>query len=166
MTVSAIVAVSENGYIGKENQIPWHLPKDLQYFKKTTLGHPVIMGKKSFLSMGKPLPGRQNIVITRDTTMYHSGCDVVHSIPDALLTAYQSQASECFIIGGGEIYSQTIQFWDKLYLTRVHANIEGDVSFPELNADEWQEISSHFIEKDEKNTFDMTFIVYERLKHT
>ncbi|MEZ4909626.1 MAG: dihydrofolate reductase [Saprospiraceae bacterium] len=166
MVISAIVAVSLDGFIGKDNAIPWHLPADLAYFKRVTMGFPVIMGRNSFDSIGKPLPGRLNIIVTRNKQFFHSGCTVCHTIHEAIRIAHDSGAEECFIIGGGNIYLQTIDLWDKLYFTTIHANIEGDVRFPEIDFSLWAKVSSIDYQKDEKNIFDMTFATYEKYKQS
>lgn len=162
MIISAIVAVSANNVIGHNNQIPWYLPADLKYFKKTTQGHHIIMGRKSFESIGRPLPNRTNIVITRAPYYVASGCLVVHSIEEALEVAANNGEEEVFIIGGGEIYRQSWPYLDRIYLTSVETDVEGQVFFPEINADEWEEISAEPHLADEKNPFDYTFRVLVR----
>lgn len=163
MLVSAIVAAARNRVIGKDNQIPWYLSDDLKYFKRTTLGHHVIMGRKSFESIGRPLPKRTNVVITRDPFYVASGCLVARSLPEALGLAYDHGETEAFIIGGGEIYALSLPLLDKLYLTEVDATPEGDVFFPELNWEEWQLVSAASHPADEKNDYPYTFKVYERV---
>ncbi|MBK8554370.1 MAG: dihydrofolate reductase [Lewinellaceae bacterium] len=163
MLISAIVATAKNGVIGKDNQIPWYLPADLRYFKRITLDHCVIMGKKSFRSIGRPLPKRTNIVITRDPFFVADGIVVVHSIAEALEHAFQTGEEEAFIIGGGEIYRQTMDLWDRVYLTEVDLETEGDVHFPELEDAEWREMSREKHEPDEKNEYTYTFRVLERV---
>ncbi len=163
MLVSAIVAVSNNGVIGKNNDIPWYLSSDLKFFKRTTIGHHVIMGRKSFLSIGRPLPRRTNIVITRDPYFVASGCLVARSVEEALEMAHDNDENEAFIIGGGEIYQASLQYWDKLYYTEVHVDIpDGDVFFPEINWSEWELISSEAREAGEKDDHPFTFKLYER----
>ena len=162
MPVSAIVAVAQNNVIGKDNDIPWYLPADLKYFKRTTLHHHIIMGRKSFQSIGRPLPKRTNIVVTRDPFFIASNLVVTNAIEEALEFAHDSGEEEVFIIGGGQIYKQTQQYWDKVYLTQVHLEVEGDVFFPELDAKEWQLVSSEAHEPDEKNEYAYTFNVFER----
>lgn len=130
MIVSAIVAAAENNAIGRHNQIPWYLSEDLKYFKRTTLDHFVIMGRRSFESIGRPLPRRTNVIITRDPFYAVSGCLVARSVEEALTMALDAGETEAFIIGGGEIYRQSLPYWDKLYLTRVEAVVEGEVFFP------------------------------------
>lgn len=163
MIISAIVAVSKDGVIGRDNQIPWYLPEDLKYFKKVTLGHPVIMGRKSFVSIGRPLPKRTNIIVTRDPFYIVSGCIVVNTLEEALEWALKEGEDEIFIIGGGEIFEQSISYWDKLYLTEVDLFVpDGDVFFPEINPDEWALLSEEHHDADEKNEYAYTFKVFER----
>lgn len=163
MIVSAIVAVSNNGVIGKDNQIPWYLPADLAYFKRITLGHHVIMGRLSLVSMGRPLPQRTNIVITRDAFFTASGCLVVHSVEEALAIALDAGETEAFILGGGQIYRQSIEYWDRVYLTAVDVDIPGDVFFPELPPAEWKLVRQEPHGPDDKNPFAYNFKVLERV---
>jgi dihydrofolate reductase len=162
MIVSAIVAVSQNGVIGKDNDLPWHLPTDMKYFKRTTLGHHVIMGRKNFLAMGRPLPGRTNVVITRNPTFTANGCLVVHSVEEALQRAERNGEKEVFVIGGGEIYAASMALWDRLYLTRVEAEIEGDVFFPEWEESDWHKVHEEAFPADEQNEYPFTILRYER----
>jgi dihydrofolate reductase len=164
MLVSAIVAAARNRVIGnKDNQIPWHLSSDLKYFKRTTIGHHVIMGRKTFESMGRPLPKRTNIIITRDPYYAASGCLVARSLPEALGIAYENGETEAFVIGGGTIYALSIPLLDKLYLTEVDASPEGTVFFPDLDYTQWELLSSESHPADEKNDHDYTFKVYQRV---
>lgn len=163
MIISAIVAVSKDGVIGRDNQIPWYLPEDLKYFKKVTLGHPVIMGRKSFVSIGRPLPKRTNIIVTRDPFYIVSGCIVVNTLEEALEWALKEGEDEIFIIGGGEIFEQSISYWDKLYLTEVDLYVpDGDIFFPEINLEEWALLSEEHHDADEKNEYAYTSKVFER----
>lgn len=162
MTVSAIVAAAQNNVIGNDNDIPWRLSSDLKYFKRTTLDHHIIMGRKTFLSMGRPLPKRTNIVLTRDLHFAGSGILVAHSLEEALTVAYDNDESEVFIIGGGEIYEQAMPYLDKIYLTRVDAMPEGSVHFPALPADMWTLESSEAHQKGERDEHDFIFEVYSR----
>jgi dihydrofolate reductase len=162
MIISAIVAIDQNRAIGKDNQIPWYLPEDLKYFKKTTIGKPVIMGRKSFDSIGRPLPKRTNIVISRNPFFIASGILVFSSIEEALRLAAQENVEEVFIIGGGAIYEATQNIWDRLYITEVEVESEADVFFPAINPNEWTEISRERHLADEKNAYNYSFIVYER----
>ncbi|MEN0005432.1 MAG: type 3 dihydrofolate reductase [Bacteroidota bacterium] len=162
MIVSAIVATAKNRVIGKDNKIPWYLSADLKYFKRTTLNHHIIMGRKSFQSIGRPLPKRTNVVVTRDPFFMASNCLIARSIEEGLEIASNNGETEAFIIGGGQIYAQSIDLWDRLYLTEVDLEVEGDVYFPELNFDEWKLLSSEPHQADEKNEHNYTFLVYER----
>ena len=151
MIISCIVATDKNRVIGKDNDIPWYLPADLQYFKKTTIQKTVLMGRNCFVSIGRPLPKRTNIIVTRDPYFISSNCLVARSIPEALNMAYQENEEEVFIIGGGQIYEQTIDLWDKIYLTEVDTEVDGDVFFPHIDKNKWELIFEEFHEKDEKN---------------
>ncbi len=162
MIVSAIAAMAKNRVIGKDNDIPWRLSSDLKYFKRKTLNHHVIMGRKSFQSIGRPLPNRTNIVVTRDPFFIASDCLVVRSVEEALELALDHGEEEAFLIGGGAIYEASLPYWDRLYLTLVDAEVEGDVYFPELDLRRWQLLSSETHAADEKNDYDFTFLVYER----
>lgn len=165
MKLSIIVAVSENNVIGRNNDLPWYLPSDLKYFKETTMGHCVVMGRKNFESIPpkySPLVGRTNIVITRQKDYKANGAVVVNSIQEAIDYSKNHSETECFITGGGEIFKQSIHLCDRIYLTRIHAVIEGDVYFPELNENEWKEISRKDMQADEKNNYPFSFLVYER----
>lgn len=158
--ISIIAAVAENRAIGIHNRLPWHLPADLKYFRNKTLGHHVIMGRKNYQSIGKPLPQRTNIVVTRDPGFDAPGCVVVNSIGAALAAA--DGDPEVFIIGGAGIYAQSLPFADRLYLTLVHHSFEGDTYFPEFEWAQWKEISKEFHEPDERNPYPYTFVVLDR----
>lgn len=162
MIVSCIVATANNNVIGKDNDIPWYLPADLKYFKKTTIGKHILMGRKCYQSIGMPLPKRTNIIVTRDPYFISSNCLIARSIEEGLEMAYDNGEKECFIIGGGTVYEQTQKLWDRLYLTQVDLNVEGDVFFPEVNFDEWQLISQEDHSADEKNPYNYSFKVYHR----
>ena len=161
MIISAIVAVGQNNVIGSNNQIPWYLPADLKYFKKMTINHTLLMGRKTFQSIGRPLPKRVSIVVTRDLFFTASGVQVVHSIEEGLELANENGAQELFIIGGGQIYKETIPYWDKIYLTEVDINIGGEVYFPEIDLQDWELISSESHQPDEKNEYAYTFKVFK-----
>jgi dihydrofolate reductase len=163
MTISCIVAVARHNVIGKNNEIPWYLPADLAYFKKTTLNHCIIMGRSCFDSIGRPLPNRTNIIITRDPFFIASQCLVAHSIGEALAIAQQQGDDEIFIIGGGQIYEQTQDLWQKIYLTEVDLEVEGDTFFPEIDQKMWQLLSEESHEKNEKNPFNYTFKILEKI---
>ncbi len=162
MIVSAIVAKAKDNVIGKDNDIPWYLPTDLKYFKKTTLNHHIIMGRKCFQSIGKPLPKRTNIIVTRNPFYIVSNCYIASSVEEALEIAYDNGEEEAIIIGGGEIYKLTQKLWDKLYITEVHAEIEGDIFFPKIDTKKWVKVSEESHQKDAKHEFDYSFLVYEK----
>jgi dihydrofolate reductase len=164
MIVSAIVAAARNNVIGKDNQIPWYLPADLAYFKRTTLDHHVLMGRNCFRSIGRPLPKRSNIVITRDPFFTASGVLVAHSIEEALGMAFDAGETEAFIIGGGVIYRESMDLWDRIYLTEVDLTVDGDVFFPEIDPMEWTEISRESHAADAKNEWGYTFRVLEKIE--
>jgi len=166
MKVSLIVAVAENNVIGKDNDLIWDLPKDMRFFKATTLNHHVIMGRKNFESIPKkyrPLPNRTNVVITRQSDYKAEGCVVVNSVESALEIAKENKDNEPFIIGGGQIYKIALEqnLVDKIYLTKVHHTFEGDTFFPELGND-WKEISKLENKADEKHKYAYDFITLER----
>ena len=162
MRINAIVATDENHAIGKDNQIPWYLPADLKYFKKTTLNHHILMGRKSFLSIGRPLPRRVNMVLTRDPFFTANGVVVVHSVDEALDIAKKAGEEEFFVIGGGEIYRQCLSITDRVFRTLVHTEVEGDTFFPELPPEEWKLISEEKHQPDDRNKFHYSFQIYER----
>lgn len=165
MTITAIIAADKNGVIGRHNDIPWYLPEDLKYFKRTTLDHPIIMGRKTFKSIGRPLPKRTNIVLTRDPFFIATGCAVVRSIQEGYEVAAATGAAEVFIIGGGGIYAQTIAQWNRLHLTRVDLEVsDGEVFLPEINWEEWRLESEDHRQADDKNAYDYTFQVWNRIK--
>jgi len=164
MKISIIVAVAENGVIGGGNKLLWDIPADMRRFREATKGHAVIMGRKTFVSIGRPLPGRRNIVISRDGALKIDGCSVVTSLSDALALAEQSGESEAFVIGGGQIYEQALPLTDRVYLTRVHAMFEGDTFFPALSGDAWTEVSREELPAHVDQPHAPTFLVYERRK--
>lgn len=159
MKVSVIVAVAENGVIGDKNSLLWHISEDLRNFKRVTSGHPVIMGRKTFESLGRPLPNRTNVVITRQNITIE-GCEVAHSLDEAL--AMFPSDEELFVIGGAQIYAEALPRADRFYLTRVHHPYEGDTSFPAWNESEWQMVESEHFERGEKYEYPFTIEVYER----
>jgi dihydrofolate reductase len=165
MRISAIAAMSKNRVIGKDNQIPWYLPADLKFFQRTTQGHHVIMGRKNYLSIGKPLSNRTNIVITRNPFFISSGCIVVHSLEEALTIAHSAHEQEVFIIGGGEIYSQALHLLDRIYLTVIDTIVEGDVFFPEIGASDWRLVQEEAFSPDHKNAYAFVIRVYDRIIH-
>ena len=164
MIVSVIVAASENNVIGRNNQLPWNLPADLKYFKQTTMGKPIIMGRKTFESLGRPLPGRPNIVITRQADYSREGLIVTASLQEALNAAKAFDSGEVFITGGSEIFAQALPILvQRVYLTRVHAHVEGDAFFPVLPKEQWKLASSDPHPADEKHAYAFTFEVWERV---
>ncbi|MFM2268525.1 MAG: hypothetical protein RL757_1966 [Bacteroidota bacterium] len=162
MLISTIVACARGRVIGRDNQIPWYLPADLKYFQRQTSGHHIIMGRNCFESIGRPLPKRTNVVITRNPFFLAAGCLVVHSVAEALRLAKTAGETEAFIIGGGEIYNQTQTIWDKIYLTEVAIDVEGDVFFPEIDETKYQLVFEEAHKADEKNEFDYVFKIFER----
>jgi dihydrofolate reductase len=157
MKLSLIVAMAENRVIGRDNQLPWRLPADLKHFKQLTLGKPVVMGRHTWESIGRPLPGRTNIVVTRDDTYRADGALVAHSIDDAMRLA--GEAEEVMIIGGATLYEQTIERADRIYLTLVHAEPDGDSRFPEIDPRAWRVMCNERLHADEKNPYDYDFTV-------
>jgi len=162
MILSQVVAAASNNAIGKNNQLLWTLPNDTKFFKNTTWGMPVIMGRKTYESLGKPLAGRTNIIITRQQYQAAEGVFVVHDIKEAMAAATETDAKEAFIIGGGEIYRQTLPITQRIYLTRVHTTIEGDTYFPEISETEWQLLSQLDFTADEKHAYAYSFQVWQR----
>lgn len=162
--ISLIVAASTNHAIGKNNQLLWHLPNDLKFFKNTTWGSVVVMGRKTFESVNKPLPGRVNIVITRQHNWSADHVTKAKDIDSALVEARKTNCKEIFIIGGGEIYKASMSLADRIYLTRVHTHIDGDTFFPELDSKIWQLSQSQSFLKDEKNAFDYDFEIWDKRK--
>lgn len=166
MIVSLIVAMDKRRGIGRDNQLPWRLSADLKRFRELTMGHHIIVGRKTFESIGKPLPGRQMIVVTRDhnfkTGFENESCAVCHSLDDAIELARSHGENEVFVCGGAEIYQQSIALADRLYLTLVDAEVEADTFFPEFDLQNWDERESVFHPTDEKNQFPFTFKLLAR----
>ncbi len=161
MIISLIWAMDENRLIGVENRLPWKLPADMKWFRRNTLGKPIIMGRKTFDSFGgRPLPERTNIVVTRDRDYRAEGAVVVYSIDEALKAA--GDAEEVMIIGGASFYEQMLPRADRLYITLVHGQFEGDAWFPEFSMDEWQEVAREEHPVDEKNSVACSFLSYQR----
>ena len=150
--ISLIVAIAKNGVIGCEGKMPWHIPEDLRYFKRLTTGHTVIMGRKTFESLGRPLPNRTNVVVTRQKDYRPEGVEVVHSLEEAV-----AKHPDAFVIGGAEIYRQALPLADELYITKVHASYKGDTKFPKTDLRHWRRISS-------ENHGSFEFVVYSRRK--
>lgn len=162
--VAAVVAMAENRVIGKDQDLIWRLPNDLKHFRQKTMGHPMIMGRKTFETIGKPLPGRTTIIVTRSAAYRPEGCLVAHSVEEALRQARALDPEQVSIVGGGEIYRQALPFTNRIYLTLVHHTFEGDTFFPELNADQWQETAHEDHQPDEKHAYAYSFITLQRLK--
>jgi len=166
MKVALIAALAQNRTIGINNQLPWHLPNDLKYFKRTTMDKPILMGRKTYDSIGRPLPGRTNIVLTRDQEFKAEGVIVANSLEQAIESARNvgavSSVSEVMIIGGEQLYCLTLPIADRLYLTQVHAQVEGDAFFPEFDKDQWVEVSKEDYSAEGSNPYDYSFVVYDR----
>ncbi len=163
MTISLVVAAASNNAIGKDGKMPWHLPNDMKHFKNVTWGMPVVMGRKTFDSLGKALPGRKNIVITRQPGWKADNTVAVKNIEDALFVAKETDAKEVMVIGGGEIYKALFDKAQRIYLTRVEAEPEGDTFFPVLTQGQWHLVSQKNHEADEKNAYNYSFQVWERI---
>jgi dihydrofolate reductase len=164
MRVSIIVAVAENGIIGRDGELPWHLSADLQHFKRITMGHTIIMGRRTWESIGRPLPGRKSIVVSRQLDYATGFEDVprVGSLDDALQLAATAGDAEAFIIGGAELYREALSRADRLHVTRVRAQVEGDTAFPAVDWDQWQFVQGDEHAADDNNDYDYAFEVYER----
>jgi dihydrofolate reductase len=166
LTLSIIVAASRNRVIGRNNALPWHLPEDLRYFKRVTMGKPIVMGRKTFESIGRPLPGRTNIVVTRQPGYSAEGLRVVASLEQALALAKDialvDGAEELMVIGGAEIYRAALPLARRIYLTEVDADVEGDAFLPPIDWSEWREISRQHFDADGGNPYPYSFVVYER----
>lgn len=161
--ITIVVAVGKNNEIGKGNQLLWHLPKDLKHFKEITNGYPVVMGRKTYDSIGKPLPNRTNIIVTRKTDWFEEGILIVNTLKEALKHAKKIN-EKVFVIGGGDIYKQCMEVADRIELTLVDGEFDADVFFPEINEKEWEIVEEECIEKDEKNDYDFCFQTFERIK--
>jgi len=165
MTISLIAALTRNRVIGKNNDLPWHLPDDMKYFMQTTKGHHVIMGRKNYESLPekfRPLPNRTNLVVTRQLHYNAPGCQVVHSVTAALDLARQNKEQEVFIIGGAAIYQAGLADTHRMYLTEIDAELEGDIFFPVFDRKDWKEISRVHHPADERHLYAFDFVVYER----
>jgi dihydrofolate reductase len=162
LTISLVVAAATNNAIGKDGKMPWHLPNDMKHFKNITWGMPVVMGRKTFDSLGKPLAGRKNIVITRQSGWKAEGVIPVKTIEDAFFVAQQADANEVMVIGGGEIYKTLFDRAKRIYLTRVEAEPEADTFFPVIQQEQWHLMSQQNHEADEKNAYNYSFQVWER----
>lgn len=167
LRLSVIVAAADNGVIGRNNALPWHLPEDLRYFRRVTMGKPVVMGRRTFESIGRPLPGRTNIVITRNREFSAAGVRVVSSLDEALELAADiamiDGVDELVVIGGAEIYRAAIPRADRLYVTEVHAQVEGDAHLPAIDWSRWQERERERHQADGANPYNYSFVTYERI---
>jgi len=160
--LSLVVAAADNNAIGKDNKLLWHLPGDMKFFKNITWAMPVVMGRKTFESLGKPLTGRLNVVITSNKKWQQPGVTAADSLHDAIQRAEEMKCNETFVIGGGQIYREAFEIADRIYLTRVHTNPEADTFFPAIDEHEWQMIFQKDIAKNEKHAFDHSFQVWDR----
>lgn len=158
--LSLIVAMDDNRLIGSNNGLPWQLPADLAFFKRTTMGKPIVMGRKTFVSIGRPLPGRRNIVITRDSSFSAQGCEIVNGIQQALSLC--SDMEEIMLIGGASLYQQTIDQATRLYITRIHHSFEGDTWFPEFDLNDWKQVNREDHEADPSNPYAYSFLDFVR----
>jgi dihydrofolate reductase len=166
MTISMIAALAQNGVIGKANDLPWYLPDDMKYFMLATKGHHVIMGRKNYESLPekfRPLPNRTNIVVTRQKDYQAPGCSIVHQLEEGIRLAEANGEHELFIIGGSEIYRLGMPLADKLYLTEIHALIDGDTIFPIYNKESWKEISRQHHTIDDRHEFAFDFVIYKKI---
>ncbi len=159
--LSLIVAMDENRLIGRDNGLPWRLPSDMAFFKRTTMGKPVVMGRKTYESIGKPLPGRDNVVITRQVDFCAPGCTVVPGLAEAI--EHYADAAEIMIMGGVQIYRLALDNVDRLYVTRVHGSFDGDAWFPEVDWSQWRKVTAEDVEADERNAHAHTFEIWERI---
>lgn len=161
--LNIIVAVAENGVIGGENTLLWHISEDLRRFKQLTTGHPVIMGRKTYLSIGRPLPNRRNIIISRQADLQIDGCEVFNSLEAAIAACREAGAEQAFVIGGGEIYRKSLPLADRIHYTRVCHAYEGDTTFPEIDPTQWKLVSAERFEHGEKYQYPYVFEIYERV---
>lgn len=162
LTVSIVVAVADNGVIGRDNDLPWRLPADLAHFKRVTMGKPMLMGRRTFESIGRVLPGRASLVLTRDTAWQFPGTEVFAGIDEALAACTARGAEECAIIGGAQIYAAALPLATRLYLTQVHANVDGDTYFPALVRAEWREVERTSLAISDKSPLPISFVTLER----
>ncbi len=160
--ITLVVAMAENRCIGRDNMLPWHIPTDLKRFKAVTMGHPMIMGRKTFLSIGRVLPGRPNIVVTRDRGFRAEGAEIAHSLEDALAAAKTHGTGEIMVIGGADIFGQALPIADKLDICHVHAEVPGDTFFPEIDPAHWAEAAREDHNPDQTDGPSYSFVVYNR----
>ncbi|MBP1993551.1 dihydrofolate reductase [Paenibacillus eucommiae] len=161
MSISFIYAMDRNRAIGKDNSLPWHLPADLKFFKSVTTGHPILMGRKTYESIGKPLPGRRNVIITQNPRFSAEGCEVIHSVEQALELFHDE---ELFVIGGAEIFRLFLGKVDRMYITEIDHEFAADTYFPDMSMEQWELVSSEQGQQDEKNPYVFHFRIYDR-KH-
>jgi dihydrofolate reductase len=164
MSIALIAAISQNRVLGKNNQLVWHLPKDMRFFKTKTMGYPVVMGRKTFESFGSALPGRTNIIITRNPGYRAEEAITVTSLEAALAEAARYNSDTIFIAGGAEIYRQALPVADTMYLTHILAEVEGDAFFPEFSETEWQMVAKESVPADEKHAYPFDFVTWKRIK--
>jgi dihydrofolate reductase len=162
VTISLILAMAENGVIGRGGRLPWHLPADLKRFKALTTGHTIVMGRKTFESIGEPLPNRRNVILTRNVNFHHDGVIVVHNLADAFLGADEEE--KIFVAGGAEVYRQAIPQADRVYQTLVHSEVDGDICFADFNPSEWDLLEDEFHAADSKHAYPLSFRLYKRPK--
>lgn len=160
MIISLIVAMDRNGVIGKDGNLPWRLSSDLQHFRKITMGKPIVMGRKTHESISRPLPGRENVIITRDKDYVAKDCTVLNSLE--CVYARFHDLDEIMIMGGADLYQQTIDKAQRIYLTEVHADLEGDTWFPQFDREQWEEVERYDFRADEKNEYDYSFVILEK----
>ena len=167
MRKAMIVAMAKNRVIGRKNQLPWHLPEDLKYFKRVTMGKPIVMGRKTYESIGRPLPGRLNVVLTRDAKWQTEGVVSAQTIDAAfsvaIAEAKSKEKDEVMVIGGDQVYALCLPLVDRLYVTQVHAEVDGDAYFPEVDWGQWQQVSSEAHQASDNNPYDYSFVVYDRV---
>lgn len=161
MRTTIVVAISRNGVIGIDGGLPWRLSADLQHFKAVTMDNPIVMGRKTHESIGRPLPGRLNIVVTHQTNYATPGCEVANSLGAALAIA--GDVDEVMIVGGASLYAEALAQADRIYLTEVHVDVEGDIGFPVIDPSVWQETSREFYVADERNQYDYSFVILDRI---
>lgn len=162
--IKLIVAKASNNVIGDKNNLIWHLPNDLKHFKNLTTNHPIVMGRKTYESLGRPLPNRTNIIITRDKNFYDEKVEITYSLEQALAKAKEIN-EDVFVIGGGEIYKQAMEFADMVYITEVHHEFDGDTYFPEIDEEVFEETQRENFLKDGKHAYAYSFVTYQRIKN-
>lgn len=156
-----VVAMAKNRVIGRDNELPWRLPADIKYFRRVTMGHTILMGRKTHESIGKPLDGRKNVIMTRDHAYQAEGCDVIHSVEEGLALL---EEGDLYVVGGAEIYRSFFPYADRLLITMLDIEAEGDTYFPQINEEEWKLVTSEPGETDEKNPYVFSFLTYERVQ--